>query len=156
MRKASCGTHGTSKKPGILAWIHLMRIYHKIQRYETAHLEEYELTLPQFDVLAHLQTGEGITQQALANQLLVTKGNVCGLIDRMTEQGLVERRSDPEDRRANMLHLTPKGKGLICEVGEPHRDMIAELIGNLSYEKQKQLLDILSELDRALPEEQPP
>ena len=131
-----------------------MRIYHKVQRYETAHLAHYDLTLPQFDVLAQLSRGEGITQQALADKLLVTKGNVCGLLDRMTEQGLAERREDPEDRRAHMLHLTPKGKGLIQTVLNPHGQVIAGVMGKLSHEKQKQLLGILSELDRSLDEEE--
>ena len=53
------------------------------------------MTLPQFDVLATLWHGEGITQQELASRLLVTKGNVVGLIDRLCTAGLVERRADP-------------------------------------------------------------
>lgn len=136
----------------VLAWIHLLRIQHKVHRRETARLAEYNLTLPQFDVLAQLQHEEGITQQSLADRLLVTKGNVCGLMDRMVEQGLVERRADPQDRRAYMLHLTPKGKALIQQVLPAQSRLIDEQLGKLSLEKQKQLLDLLGELDRALPE----
>lgn len=139
-----------TRQASILAWLHMMRIHHKVQRSESASLAEHNLTLPQFDVLAQLDREEGITQQALADRLLVTKGNVCGLMDRMMEQGLVERRADPEDRRAYMLHLTPKGKQLIQDVMPAHTELIAEQIGQLAPEKQKQLLDLLSELDRAL------
>src|SRR5437764_11838434 len=98
-------TTNSSRQAGILAWIHMLRITHKVQRCESAQLAEYNLTLPQFDVLAQLHREEGITQQSLADRLLVTKGNVCGLMDRMMEQDLVERREDPEDRRAYMLYL---------------------------------------------------
>jgi len=143
-------TNSTTRQAGLLAWIHLLRVHHKIQRYEAVHLAEHNLTLPQFDVLAQLNREEGITQQTLADRLLVTKGNVCGLMDRMMEQGLVERRADPEDRRANMLYLTPKGKQLVEQVMPAHSDMIADYMGALSPEKQKQLLDLLSELDRSL------
>lgn len=130
-----------------------MRIHHKVQRREIAHLAQYDLTLPQFEVLARLQREEGITQQRLADHLLVTKGNVCGLMERMAEQGLVERRADPDDRRAYMLYLTPKGKALIQEVLPTQNRLIGEQIGKLDAEKQKALLDLLAELDRVLPEQ---
>ncbi len=139
-----------NRQPGLLAWLHLMRIHHQVQKCETAHLAQYNLTLPQFDVLAQLYREQGITQQALADRLFVTKGNVCGLMDRMVEQDLVERRADPQDRRAYMLHLTPKGKQLIEKVLPTHGQVIVAQIEKLAPEKQKQLLDLLSELDRAL------
>jgi DNA-binding MarR family transcriptional regulator len=139
-----------TRQAAVLAWIHILRVHHKVQRREIAHLAKYDLTLPQFDVLAQLNLEQGITQQRLADRLLVTKGNVCGLMDRMVEQGLVERRADPEDRRAYMLYLTPKGKQLIESLLPAHREVIAEQIGRLAPNKQKQLLDLVSELDRAI------
>ena len=132
--------------------LHLLRIQHKVHRRETAYLAQYNLTLPQFDVLVQLQREQGITQQTLADRLLVTKGNVCGLMDRMVEQGLVERRADPQDRRAYMLYLTAKGKALIQQVLPAQSRLIDEHLGKLSADKQKQLLDLLGELDRALPD----
>ncbi|MDL1897798.1 MarR family transcriptional regulator [Anaerolineae bacterium CFX7] len=134
----------------VLAWIHLLRVHHQIQRRETAQLAQYNLTLPQFDVLVQLSREEGITQQCLADRLLVTKGNVCGLMDRMVEQGLVERRADPQDRRAYMLYQTPKARALMQKVVPAQSRFIAAQLGKLSPVKQKQLLALLSELDRAL------
>ena len=142
-----------TRQASILAWIHLLHVHHKVQRCETAHLAKYNLTLPQFDVLAQLNREEGITQQELAERLLVTKGNVCGLMDRLVEQGLVERNTDPEDRRAYMLHLTPKGKELIETITPAHGQVIGEQLGVLDPEKQKQLLNLLAELDRKLDKE---
>ena len=78
---------------------------------------------------------------------------MCGLMDRLVEQDLVERRADPQDRRAYMLHLTPKGKDLIQSILPEHRRVIAEQIGRLTPEKQKQLLDLVGELDRELEKE---
>ncbi|OQY82740.1 MAG: hypothetical protein B6D41_17890 [Chloroflexi bacterium UTCFX4] len=134
----------------VLAWIHLLRIHHQVQRRESAHLAQYNLTLPQFDVLAQLAREEGITQQTLADRLLVTKGNVCGLMERMAEQGWIERRADPDDRRAYMLYLTPQGEMLARQVLPAQNRLIAQLFGRLTAEKQKALLDLLGELDRAL------
>lgn len=144
----------TTRQPGVLAWLHLLRVQHQIQKSEITHLAKFNLTLPQFDVLAQLNREEGITQQTLADRLLVTKGNVCGLMERMLEQGLVERRQDPHDGRAYMLHLTPKGKQLIETVMPAHTQLIASQMNALDSEKQKQLLDLLSELDRALEEKE--
>src|SRR5258708_14115900 len=64
------------------------------------------LTLAQFDVLMTLCHGDGITQQDLAERLLVTKANVVGLLDRVSAAGWVERRPHPEDPRVTRVHST--------------------------------------------------
>jgi DNA-binding MarR family transcriptional regulator len=140
------------KEPGLLAWMHLMRVYNRVQRREMSHLGNYNLTLAQFDVLARLIRAEGITQQALADQLLVTKGNVCGLIDRLSEQGLVERQADPDDRRANLLFLTPVGRALAEQVVPAHQTVVNGLMDGLDEQEQRQLLALLRKLDRSLGE----
>ena len=86
-----------------------LRVHNRLERRMGETLGVHGLTMPQFDVLATLWHGEGITQQELAERLLVTKGNVVGLIDRISSAGWVERRADPEDRRANRLYLTEAG-----------------------------------------------
>ena len=88
----------------------LLRFHNRLERCMAEALGVHGLTLPRFDVLATLWHGEGITQQELAERLLVTKGNVVGLIDRVSTAGWVERRPDPEDRRANRLYLTDAGR----------------------------------------------
>src|SRR4051812_18049768 len=94
------------RHPGLLAWMHLMRVFTKMQQHSMDQLKCYDLTPSQFEVMSRLSASPGITQQALAESLLVTKGNVCGLIDRLEAQKLVERRCDPQDRRSNLLYLT--------------------------------------------------
>src|SRR5436190_13721024 len=81
---------------GVRTWLHMNRITHTVQRRLSAHLERYDLTLAQFGVLAHLQAAPHISQQALADWLFVTKGNIVGLLNRLEDRGLVERRPDPE------------------------------------------------------------
>lgn len=143
----------TLREPGMLAWVHLMRVFHKVQRREMAHLSSHGLTIAQFDVLVQLSREEGITQQTLADRLLVTKGNVCGLLDRMTEAGLLERRADPDDRRANMLHLTPAGRKLADHVFPTHQALIVAVMGTLAPAEQRTLGRLLGRLDRSLGEE---
>src|SRR4051794_18190722 len=88
-------------------WAQLVRAFDLVQRRVVAALAGHDMTLPQFDVVATLRFNDGVTQQQLAERLLVTKGNVCGVLDRLEAAGLVQRRPAPEDGRANRLHLTP-------------------------------------------------
>ena len=107
------------------------------------------LTVPQFDVLATLWHGEGITQQELAERLLVTKGNVVGLIDRVGAAGWVERRPDPEDRRVNRLYLTADGKKLLAEAFPCHAALIKKVFGILTDGELRLFHELLERLEIA-------
>ena len=130
-------------------WFRLARVYQKIQRQLDRILDEAGLTLPQFDVLANLGMSEGITQQQLAERLLVTKGNVCGLLDRMESAGLVERRPSSTDRRANHLHLTEKGRSSLKAAFPVHLGLIQQCIGALSTAEQTKLDELLGKIESA-------
>lgn len=132
------------------AWLFLVRVYDKMQRHLMDHLNNYDLTLAQYDVLALLSQEQGITQQALAQKLLVTKGNVCGLIDRMSAHGLVERRSDPEDRRPNLLHLTAEGERLAKEAVPAYSQFVREHMSGLTSQQLATLREILLTLDNSI------
>src|ERR1700738_1104471 len=96
---------------GVRTWLHLNRIVHTVQRRLSGHLERYDLPLAQFGVLAHLQAAPHISQQALADWLFVTKGNIVGLLNRLEDRKLVERRPDPQDGRTHMVCLTEQSAG---------------------------------------------
>src|SRR5829696_2797974 len=101
------------RQPAVLAWLRLVRVYHKVGRAMTDHLRCKGLSMAQFDVLAHVGAAEGRTQQELADSLLVSKGNVCQLLDRMQDAGLIARR---QEGRANRLYLTDAGRALYEDV----------------------------------------
>lgn len=138
------------RDPAVLAWLRLARVYSKMQRRLQHHLRRFGLSMPQFDVLAHVGAREGISQQELAGRLLVTKGNICGLLDRMAAAGLVERREDPHDRRVNRLYLTPAGRSLLARVVPAHEALIVRLMGAIEPGEARVLLRLLRTLDRAL------
>ena len=141
------------KDRGVLAWIYMMRVTDKLHRLEGENLAHYNLTPAQFGVLAHLIANDGITQQALSDMLFVTKGNVCGLIGRLEERGLVERHSDPDDRRSNHLHLTPEGRELAQQVVPANEQFISDYMAVLSLEEQHVLRDLLRRLDKSITED---
>src|SRR3712207_3608188 len=101
------------RSPGVLAWMRLARVFQRVERDWGEHLRGWDLNVAQFDVLAHVGASEGMTQQELADSLLVTKGNVCQLLDRMEGRGWISRR---QEGRANRLFLTGKGRRLFDEV----------------------------------------
>lgn len=110
-------------------------------------LNEAGLTAAQFDVLANLGMSEGVTQQELAERLLVTKGNICGLIDRMESTKLVERRADASDRRANRIFLTRGGRAALRKAFPAHLGLVSQCMGALSPVELRTLAALLSQID---------
>ena len=129
------------------AWLRIVRVYQKVERQLERILDEADLTLPQFDVLANLGMSEGITQQELAERLLVTKGNVCGLLDRMETAGLVERRPSPTDRRANHLYMTDRGRLALKAAFPVHLGLIQECFEQLTSAEQAKLDELLGKIE---------
>jgi DNA-binding MarR family transcriptional regulator len=140
-------TMRTMRSPAVAAWLRLARVYQKVDRGSVEEMRRWDVSLAQFDVLAHVGAAEGITQQELADALLVTKGNVCQLLDRMERGGLIQRR---QEGRANRLFLTEAGRRLYDEAVPQHEARIARQLAALSPEEQRQLLALLRKVDRSL------
>jgi DNA-binding MarR family transcriptional regulator len=138
---------GGLRRPSVVAWLRLLRVASKVERGLGEHLRGWGLNNAQFDVLAHVGAAEGITQQELADSLLVTKGNVAQLLDRVEERGLITRR---REGRTNRLFLTDEGRRLFDEVIPAHEALIDERLSVLSGGEQKRLHELLRKLDRAI------
>jgi DNA-binding MarR family transcriptional regulator len=135
------------RSPAVLGWLRLMRVFQKIDRGSGEHLRAWDLSVAQFDVVAHVGASEGMTQQELADSLLVTKGNVCQLLDKLEGRGLISRQ---QEGRANRLFLTEEGRRLFDEVVPAHEAVIADRFSVLSEEEQTRLYELLRKFDRAL------
>src|SRR5437016_3644164 len=131
----------------LLAWLRLVRVFQKVDRASTESLRYRQLSPAQLDVLAKVGSSEGISQQELADALLVTKGNVCQLLHKMEGSGLLERRPDG---RVNRLFLTDQGRRLYDEVVPRHDAMLAEQFNTLSEPDQRALLRLLRQIDHSL------
>lgn len=136
-------------------WVQLARTFYRIQRRVVSALAAHDVTLPQFDVLATLRFSEGVTQQELAERLLVTKGNVCGVLDRLEALDWVERRPDPKDRRANRLYLTATGRKKVDQLLPAHDSLVVTTLRGLSDAGVKTLRRLLEELEGSLEGEIP-
>jgi DNA-binding MarR family transcriptional regulator len=140
-----------ARDPAVLAWYRLVRVFDKIHHGSVGLLAQYGLTPAQLNVLAQLSRHGAMSQQELAGRLLVSKGNVCGLIDRLERRGLVERCADRQDRRINMLHLSEAGRQLATLAVPAHEEFVRRQLSSLSRSEQQELLALLSKLDRSLP-----
>ncbi len=108
---------------------------------------EFDTTLPRFDVLAQLDAAEGaLTMGALSARLMVTSGNVTGLIDAMESEGLVARRRHPSDRRSTLIAMTPAGRGLFDRMAPAHAGWIEAMMAEMTDAEVRQLLLLLGRL----------
>jgi DNA-binding MarR family transcriptional regulator len=132
------------KLHGFAAWLQLVRAYNFMEARISADLRDDDMTLAQFDALVTLYLKGAISQQELADFLLVTKGNVVGLIDRLSARGFVERQPSETDRRVNHLQITPEGRRLVEAVLPRQRQLISKLMTTLTPSEADTLEDLLS------------
>lgn len=116
----------------VRVWFRLIRLEARMQAAVGERLREIGVSIPQCDVLTTLTEKEGVSQQELAKRLYVTKGNISGLIDRLTEAGLVERRSTANDRRQHAIHLTEAGRATAEQAIAVQRRWIASTLGRMT------------------------
>jgi len=137
----------TGTEASLLAWVQLARAYALLsRRLQTGTLAVHGLTVPQYEALFFLHAMPDdalLTQQELSARLLVTKGNVTGLIDRLAERGLVERRADPGDRRLNRLALTAEGRALFTRARPDHDRAVCDLLSALPVADRLHLARLL-------------
>ncbi|MDB5357980.1 MAG: transcriptional regulator [Phycisphaerales bacterium] len=131
----------------IQSWRQLALTFLKQQRKIEDMLAPHDLALSQFEALAKIGMQPGVIQQDLVHHLLVTKGNVGALIDRLESLGLVERRSDPHDRRANRLFLTTPGETLLQQLFAKHRTIVREMFRPLTPAQHRSLSSLLKAIE---------
>lgn len=141
-RQARPASSAESVDP-LRVWFRFIRLSRRVTAAVAGELRELGLSIPQFDVLSTLSEREGLTQQELAARLYVTKGNVSGLIDRLVEAGLVERRPIPGDRRSHALHLTPAGAEIAARGITAQAAYVARTLGQLDEAELRVFEDLV-------------
>ena len=101
------------------------------------------LTRSQWRVLAHLSRNEGVKQAGLAEILEIKPITLARLLDRLGANGWVERRSDPNDKRARRLFLTDKARPILVELREVALSVREEALSGFDAAEQDRLIDQL-------------
>ena len=107
----------------------------------------FATTLPRFDLLAQLERApQGLRMSELSGRLMVTGGNVTGLVDSLEADGLVVRATDGADRRALRVKLTREGRRVFRAMASEHERWIIEMFAGLSTRDARSLADQLHTL----------
>ena len=134
--RAGKGDHATLK-----LWLRMLACTTQIETEIRSRLRErFGISLARFDYMAQLfRYKNGLKMRALSRYLMVTGGNVTGLTDELERDGLVIRVASPDDRRAWIVSLTPKGRETFAAMAAEHEQWILELLGGLDGKAVSQL-----------------
>ena len=109
--------------------------------------ERFDITLARFDYMAQLyRYRDGLKMRVLSRYLMVTGGNVTGLTDELEREGVVSRTASPDDRRAWIVSLTPKGRRSFEAMAKEHEQWILEMFAGLDMKTVRQLHGQLGQL----------
>ena len=129
-------------------WLRLLRASRalEVELRERMRLE-FGVTLPKFDVMSALdRKGSGMTMTELSRFLMVSNGNVTGIVDRLVADGLVVRVSHHSDRRAIFVKLTREGIEQFAVMAKAHEAWVNEILSDFSREDSEALAGLLDRL----------
>jgi DNA-binding MarR family transcriptional regulator len=141
-------------KESLRLWLRLLSCSMIIERRIRGRLEEdFSTTLPRFDVLAALEReADGLTMSQLSTALLVSNGNVTGIVNRLIEELLVVRTVESDDRRIATIRLTRKGREAFQRMARAHEQWIDKMFAELSDNQIEQLMRLLGSLRHSIEE----
>ncbi len=148
LQKVSEKLEGTAENHGKLKlWLRLLTCTIKVENLISNRLRaQFNTTLPRFDVMAALARCEGdLTMGELSKWLLVSNGNVTGVVSRLVKDGLVARRR-AKDRRVQYVRLTPVGRRQFKMIAAAHEGWINQMLDPLSDRDVRSLMRQLSKL----------
>jgi DNA-binding MarR family transcriptional regulator len=136
---------GAGSKERLRLWIRLLRVVRVVEGELRERLKrEFGSTLPRFDVLSALyREREGMQMSDLSRFLLVSNGNVTGIVERLVADGLVRRAARADDRRAFVVRLTEAGVARFETMAAAHEGWITELLGEVGETDAKALSAML-------------
>lgn len=139
----------TLSKQRLRLWLRLLRAQRLIEADLRDKLRQnFETTLPRFDVMAALERApEGLRMSELSAQLMVSNGNVTGIVDRLVTDGLVERASVDGDRRAMRVQLTDEGRNGFTRMAEEHEKWVNESLSQIRGGELETLITLLDRIE---------
>ncbi|WP_163264576.1 MarR family winged helix-turn-helix transcriptional regulator [Chelativorans alearense] len=132
-------------KERLRLWIRMLRTTRIVEAELRERLKrDFNSTLPRFDVMSALyRESEGMLMSDLSRFLLVSNGNVTGIIDRLVADGYVVRAKRDGDKRTSVVRLTPSGVEAFERMAAAHERWIAELLGGVDTAEVHRLSEML-------------
>jgi DNA-binding MarR family transcriptional regulator len=128
-------------KARLRLWIRLLRASRFIEGVTRERFKkQFDVTLPRFDVMAALyRKPDGMLMSEIARFLIVSNGNVTGIVDRLVSEGFVARSQRDGDRRTSFITLTRRGRAAFAAMAAAHEGWIDELLASVSARDAEQL-----------------
>ncbi|WP_231442604.1 MarR family winged helix-turn-helix transcriptional regulator [Brevibacterium zhoupengii] len=123
-----------------LVWLRMVRFVQNSNQLSNDHLRQFDLTLAQFEALAHIRNFQPITQTDLARGLTVTGGGISRMLSRLEAEGLISRQ---QDWKTKHISLTDKGTELLAQAYPSQLDQQASLFDEVLDEDEKTQLHAL-------------
>jgi len=129
-------------------WLRLLTCTQLLERHVRNQLRlRFRTTLPRFDLMSQLERyPEGLKMKELSQHLMVTGGNVTGIVDQLAKEGLIERLPEPGDRRAFRVRFTRAGDKAFAEMARAHEDWIISILSGLSRKEHAELFRLLAKV----------
>lgn len=141
-------------KERLRLWLRLLKSTGLVEEEVRRRLRaEFETTLPRFDVMSALyRAGDGLKMNEISRLLRVSNGNITGIVDRLTEEGMTLRMTPKDDRRSQIVTLTAKGRDEFSRQAKAHERWIDEILGGLNADDVDGMIRRLDHLNEALEE----
>jgi DNA-binding MarR family transcriptional regulator len=111
----------------------------------------FDITLPRFDLMAQLERQpEGLRMGEISRRMMVTGGNVTGIVAQLEREELVARVIDPLDGRAFVVRLTPAGRTAFAEMATVHEGWVAELFRDIPAADKTTMIALLDKMKQQL------
>ncbi|MFD2264920.1 MarR family winged helix-turn-helix transcriptional regulator [Lacibacterium aquatile] len=139
-------------KDRLRLWLRLLATTRLIEGEIRSRLRsDFDQTLPRFDVMAQLNAApNGLSMSDLSTRLMVSNGNVTGIVDRLVQEDLVSRTAAPGDRRSLVVRLTEAGQKSFDAMAVVHEDWISELTQGLDAATVRELGQMLATLKHSI------
>jgi DNA-binding MarR family transcriptional regulator len=128
-------------KARLRLWIRLLRASRLIEGITRERLKaQFNATLPRFDVMSALyRQPDGMLMSEISRFLMVSNGNVTGIVERLVSDGFVARSQRNGDRRTSFISLTRKGRASFANMAAAHESWVDELLGGVTVRDAEQL-----------------
>jgi len=137
--------------PAQICFLQTMRVASDVESWLNSLLTRYNISQRRFFILILLsRRSEGWTPSELAKGTGVTNATMTGVLDTLVKDGLVERKTAPDDRRVKMVSLTSKGEDTIYRILPDYYERVARMMQDFSSEERRLLRNILDKLSDGL------
>lgn len=129
-------------------WIRLLRVQRLVEAGLRDRLRtDFQATLPRFDVMAALERApEGLSMSKLSRELMVSNGNVTGIVDRLAGDGFVTRSAMDGDRRSSIVRLTEEGRARFAAMARAHKEWVTDLLSDLDADETAAVIGLLDRI----------